>query len=240
MIKMLWFGIYSFAIYAVIVAATFIASIAIEFWSDEQLYFSFCLTKTCVNVVASHFKDIIELYKSLFYMIVPLAGLFAGIVGLNNYTLAISNSVMNNHISNFQLFCGFVDREIEKRNLIDSDCIDHFVMYSIIFPDSKAGKFNNFRTYSEKLAEINRVIMNSNADYSKSSGKSRVKSTPFNYTYHQYEIKPTFFNVGINISINHRNTFNEVENQVIELLDVISKAFVEKSSYVKIKDRDYL
>lgn len=240
MIKILWRGIYISAIYAVIVAATLIASIVAEFWSDEQLYFSFCLTKTCVNVVATHFKDTLELYKSLFYMIVPLAGLFAGIVGLNNYTLAISNSVMNNHISNFKLFCDFVDREIGKRDLIDNDCIDYYIMYSIIFPNSKAGKFNNFKVYNEKFSEINRVVMSSNDEYSKSSGKACVKRTPFNYTYHQYEIKQIFLNMGINISINHRNTFNEVENQVIELLDVISKAFVDNDNYVKIKGRDYL
>lgn len=49
-------------------------------------------------------------------MIVPLAGLFAGVVGLSTYKLAISNSIVNNHISNFKLFCDFVDREIEKES----------------------------------------------------------------------------------------------------------------------------
>ena len=173
-------------------------------------------------------------------MIVPLAGLFAGIVGLNTYNLAISNSVMNNHISNFKLFCDFVDREIEKRNLIDCESIDYFIIYSKVFPKSKQGIFDCFSEYNKSILNVNNVIKNSNSSYLNSSGKVCVKSKPFNYAYHQYEMKESLIEVGVNVSINHRNVFYEVETQVLELLDVISKAFVDRNSYTLIEERKYL
>ncbi|MEZ8504311.1 retron Ec48 family effector membrane protein, partial [Vibrio splendidus] len=143
MIKALWFGVYFFALYAIIVAGTLVISIVTEFISNDQLSFGFCLTKKCISVVSEHFGDTFDLYKTLFYMIVPLAGLFAGIVGLNTYKLAVSNSVMNNHVSNFKLFCDFIDRELDKRKLINSDDVDYFTMYLFVFPKSKYGNFND-------------------------------------------------------------------------------------------------
>lgn len=232
MINRLMRVILSFCVlYAVVTMIALLFSIFIEFQYNESLTFSFCLTKQCVEVAASHFGKTLSLFKSIAYMIVPLAGLSGAIVGMSNYRLAVSNSVMNNHISNFKLFCEYIDRELGKRGLIDNDAIDHFLMYSLMFPESKKGIFDNFKKYNIKIGAINKVIRDSNAHYEAESGKVSDTKSPFNYSYHQHEMKNALADIGIDISINHRNVFNEVEEQVLDFLHVVSKAFVD-SEYI--------
>ncbi|ELX8647391.1 TPA: hypothetical protein I7114_02790 [Vibrio vulnificus] len=240
MLRILFLGICAFALYAVVVATSLVISIVTEFSNNESLSFGFCLSKQCIEVVSEHFSDTIEFYKSLFYMIVPLAGLFAGVVGLSTYKLAISNSIVNNHISNFKLFCDFVDREIEKRKLINPDDVDFFTLYLIVFPKSKKGVFNDFSRYEHLINEINGVIQSSNNSYISKKGKLSDIKGRFNYKYHQYEMKDVLDNAGFNISINHRNAFFEVEEQIMELIRVIGKAFVYEEHCEPIIKREYL
>ncbi|EDL69258.1 retron Ec48 family effector membrane protein [Vibrio campbellii] len=240
MLRSLLLGIYFFAFYAVVVAASLIISVVTEFVNNESLSFGFCLTQQCISVVAEHFGSTLEFYKSLFYLIVPLAGIFAGIVGLNTYKLAVSNSVVNNHISNFKLFCDFIDREIEKRKLIDKDDVDLFTLYLNVFPKSKLGVFDDFSRYRKRIVKINDVILNSNDSYVSSSGKLTDIKQSFNYKYHQHEMKNALKEMGFNVSINHRNAFCEVEDQIIELIGVVGKAFVHEENYEKILERKYL
>ncbi|MBE3868264.1 hypothetical protein HJ160_03775 [Vibrio parahaemolyticus] len=224
-------------VYALVTMVVLIISIVIEFLDNENLTFSFCVTTQCVAVVNEHFKETLSLFKSIAYMIVPLAGLSGALVGLSNYSLAVSNSVMNNHISNFKLFCEYVDRELGKKDLIDSEAIDYFLMYSLIFPESKKGNFNNFDKYNEKVANINKVIRNSNAHYGAQSSTVSTTTPPFNYSYHQHAMKNALAEIGIVISINHRNAFNEVEEQVLDFLYSVSKVFVDSECIVKV-DKD--
>lgn len=239
MIKILMFGLRICALYAFLVVITLIYSVIFEFNNNEALKFGFCLTSSCVDVVAIHFKKTIELYKSLLYMVVPLAGLFAGILGLNTYNLTVKNSIMNNHISNFKLFCEFIDRELKKKDLIDSDSIDYYILYSKLYPKSRQGLFECFRLYNDNIKNINNVIDASSRHYVASKSTS-VKSMEFKHTRHQYDIKEFFEIIGINVSVNHRNTFNEVETQVLEFIDIVSKAFVENPILTKVNERKYI
>ncbi|WP_394165563.1 retron Ec48 family effector membrane protein [Photobacterium piscicola] len=240
MIKILMFGLCICALYALLVVITLIYSVIFEFNNNEALKFGFCLTSSCVDVVAIHFKKTIELYKSLLYMVVPLAGLFAGILGLNTYNLTVKNSIMNNHISNFKLFCEFIDRELKKKDLISSDSIDQYALYSKIYPKSRQGFFECFTDYNSNIESINNVIDASSRHYVASKSNTSVKNMQFNHTRHQYDIKECFEIIGINVSSNHRNTFNEVETQVLEFIDIVSKAFVEKPILTKVNERKYI
>jgi hypothetical protein len=228
------------ALYAFFVVITLIISVIVEFNNNEALKFGFCLTSSCVDVVACHFKKTIELYKSLLYMVIPLAGLFAGLLGLNTYTLTVKNSIMNNHISNFKLFCEFVDRELKKKDLINIDSIDYYILYSKIYPESRKGLFECFDIYNKNIENINNVIDASSRHYVASKKNTSVKSMQFNHTRHQYDIKECFEIIGINVSTNHRNTFNEVETQVLEFIDIVSKAFVENPILTKVNERKYI
>ncbi|WP_238087361.1 retron Ec48 family effector membrane protein [Photobacterium damselae] len=227
-------------IYVFVLVLTFILSVIIEFNYNDSLKFGFCLTSSCIGVVYNHFKETIDLYRGLLYMVVPIAGLCAGILGLSNYNLTVKNSIMNNHISNFKLFCEYIDRELKKKDLISDDSIDHYILYSTIFPKSKKGCFDCFSIFNQHIKKINDIIDCSSNHYKTSKDNTSVKKSPFNHTLHQHELKECLEAIGINISLNHRNTFNEVETQVLEFIDLVSKAFVENPEFTKINDRKYI
>ncbi|MDO6542796.1 retron Ec48 family effector membrane protein [Photobacterium sanguinicancri] len=238
--KLSWNGLVVCALLAFSLLLFFLCSIVNEFIVNDNLTFGFCLTTDCINVVNKHFGKAFELFKSLSYIIITFAGLFSAFVGLSNYRLAVSNSVINNHISNIKLFCEFVDRERNKRDLIDDAAVDHFILYSVLFPKSKDGNFGDFSDYKMKIQAINDVISESNNHYLDADGKVTVRAKPFNYKFHQHEMVKVLAVIGIKVSVNHRNEFQEVETQVLELMNVISKTFVDKPKLLIVGERKYI
>ena len=52
-------------------------------------------------------------------------------------------------------------------------------------------------------------------------------------------MKEVLTDIGVNISLNHRNAFSEVEEQVLDLIKVIGKSFVDECEYIDVQERKY-
>jgi len=198
-----------------------------EFYNDPDLIFSFCFSEECLVVVNNRFPTQLSLFKESIRataIIITFLGLWTG---LNTYNLTLSNSILNNHIANFKLFCDYCDIEVAKYGRIKKSKLNYFKLYDLLYPNSKNGVFDKFEPYYLYLAQIEKVVSDSSSFY-ESFNKDRGKKH-YDYRRHQYKLIKVLADCGVTLEITHRNDFYFIERELFLFIDSITAAFTDRT-----------
>lgn len=202
----------------------FLIIIAYEFYTRNNIEFSFCVTEKCLGVVLEEFPNLISFYIG-YLKFVPLLIASASLyVASSNYKLSVKNSSITNHINNFKLFSDFISEKLAQKRYINSADVDVHYLYSLIFPDSKLGDISASEEYLKEVKRIRMYLIKAS-----SLGKKSGRSTSFNYEEHQRKMIKLFNALGFSVDKNHRNDFYFVEDDIFELIDKITLLFANKS-----------
>ncbi len=208
-----------------------------EFVNDPNLTYSFCFSEQCLNVVKDRFPTQLAMFKESIRataIIITFLGLWTG---LNTYNLTLSNSILNNHIANFKLFCDYCDIEVKKYDRINKSKINYFKLYDLIYPNSKKGIFDKFDAYYSYLLKIENVISESSSFYEAHNSQRGKKH--YDYRRHQYRLIKVLAESGINLEITHRNDFYFIENELLLFIDSLTAAFTDSLTELHKLEKKY-
>ena len=202
-----------------------------EFDKNELLTFSFCITESCLNVVKDNFGSSLLLIDWIFKTLAVWVTVVSLVLGIKTYQLSNKNSelseqnsIINNHINNFKMFCDFIDSEIDESRLIKRSKINVYSLYSLIFPNSMDGRFREFVGYQGEVAKVRSYLISASNDFKYMKGGP---SKTFDYMMHQERVMKLFIPFGISLDKMHRNDFYMIEDELIQFIDVITKTFTD-------------
>lgn len=145
----------------------------------------------------------------------------------------LKSSYFTNHISHLSLFQSFFVEEVRKRDLLSISSFDPHKIYGLIYSNSRNGDMSLSETYFEFIGRVNKVISDSNFNSYKAT------KGPFIYKDHQAEMIRTLEGIGFNLQFMPKKDFYEIENQVLSLLDSISKSFCGGDVRTELERRIY-
>lgn len=189
------------------------------FFADQIYLLSFCFSNKCFVSLYEKYSSAFAVAKSTLDLIVLVATVGAIFVALLSYLSTLKSSYFTNHISHLSLFQGFFVEEVRKRDLLSISSFDPHKIYGLIYSNSRNGDMSLSETYFEFIGRVNKVISSSNFNSYKAT------KGPFIYKDHQAEMIQTLEGIGFNLQFMPKKDFYEIENQVLSLLDSISKSF---------------
>jgi hypothetical protein len=202
---------------------------------DNELYSrDFCLSSECIDKTSFLFKGSIDLAKNILFLITSIATTAGIFFAIFSYLNVAQTNALNSHISHFKIFQDFVLSEISKRYSIESRKVDIFKWYNLMFRDSKMGSIAVSYDYVLTIKTINSKIESSNRKAENAMGGS------FKYKDHQKSMIDALDSIGINLNYHPRNDFYEIEGQLLELIEIINKAFAAEISSIGINPRNYI
>lgn len=193
----------------------------------------FCFSSECIAYLTTTLEPALLIGKATSDLLVAVATAGGIVVALWSYFSSVENSALANHISHFATFQSYLSNEIVKRNRVHSSSIDTFFWYNLIFPDSKRGQMVVAETYKNFVAELNKLISQSNALASTPTGQS------FRYTEHQRLIRIQIQLIGVFLTPQPRIEYYEIEDQLMSLIAAINSAFCVGSNVPKLVLRKY-
>ncbi|MEZ8880277.1 retron Ec48 family effector membrane protein [Vibrio lentus] len=194
----------------------------------------FCFTNNCLKDTYVLFEYPIKLALSMVTVltsVITSAGIFIALLSYFNIT---KSNALNNHIAHFKIFNDYVIQEIEKRDMLNVAAFDIFKWYNTIFEESRFGSTDVSKGYIIYISELSKEIEISNEKAQLASSGS------YSYKEHQRRIIPYFERLGILLTHHPRNDFNSIEQELVELVDVMNKAFCFHSNIKPIPQRKYI
>jgi hypothetical protein len=228
-------GIVLFFFFLLIVLVSF--SIYQELESDPYSTYSFCFSEKCLGVIQSRFPIQLTLIKEAIRATAIVITFLSLWTGFNTYSLTLSNSILNNHIANFKLFCEYCDNEILKYGKISKSKLNYFKLYNLLYPNSKKGVFDEFECYHTYLLKVKEVVDESSCFY-ESFNNNRGK-IHYDYRRHQYKLIKVLADFGIALEITHRNDFYFIESELFLFIDSITAAFTDKKIELNKLEKKY-
>lgn len=194
---------------------------------------NFCLTKECINNFLKFTELSIQSFKATISLTITAFTVLGIYFAVLNYIATAKTNAISNHLLNLNTFKDFVNDEISKRNRINKESVDIFKWYNLIFPDSKNGLLTTGNKYENLLKSIDRCILRSNQECSKSDTPS------FEYKPHQIRMREALSAIGIKIELMPRNDFKESEKEIHELINTTNKEFCGENSLQRLSDPIY-
>lgn len=209
-------------------------SIGHTMWNSEMLADKFCLTNVCIKNWSDAHEYPLAIAKATSDFLVAIATAGGIVVALLSYFSSVGNAALANHISHYSTFQSYLNSEISKRNRISPASIDTFLWYNLIFPESKDGRMLVSQEYKKFLHELNDALTLSNNQVAK------VTEESFRYKPHQERVQAHLRKAGIEISLQPRIEFYEIEGQVFSLIACVNKAFCCTVGVPEIISRRYI
>ncbi|MCE9783088.1 retron Ec48 family effector membrane protein [Shewanella algae] len=228
-----WYLLSLFPFVAILICASI--SIAYEFYVREELAWGPCISDNCLTVIENNFGKRITLIVESFKLSVLILAFVSAHIALVNYRLSLKNSKINNHISNFNSFCGFIDFELEKRSSLNKLSVNKHTLYNLIYPDSREGDLGKFDDYSIAIDDLKNSILKSSEYYTLAREKQESKKTKgFDHNRHQDRMIKSLSAFGISSSRLPKNDFLEVEQNWLFFIDAITDTFAPKQDITKV------
>ncbi|MBU2893715.1 retron Ec48 family effector membrane protein [Colwellia sp. D2M02] len=199
-----------------------ITLIIVEFTTDDNLVWAFCMSENCLAFINTRFTNTLSLIDWVLKVGAIWFALGSFILGIRTFDLAQKNSITNNHINNFKSFCDYINVEINNYQYLKSNKIDLYKLYDLAFPKSKEGVLSDFDGYEIKLKDCRSQLINS-AKIFKKQPKGNVNN--FDYEKHQAALISKLEKFGIELSHLHRNDFYFIEDDIIRFIDMVTQTF---------------
>jgi hypothetical protein len=210
---------------------------AVSAWisiKSEVNYTSFCMTSTCVGQWLDMVERPLQVAKATSDFLVALATVGGIVVALLTYFSSVNNSALANHITHYTTFQTYIISEIAKRSRINASSIDIFYWYNSIFAQSRSGNMIVSEGYLKYIVELGALIGHSNRLVASASTEM------FRFKPHQERIIGKFKEIGVEISLQPRLEFYEIEDQLFSLVSSINQAFCSTSKPIQLPKRSYL
>jgi hypothetical protein len=210
---------------------------AVSLWisiKSEETYTAFCITSTCVGQWLEMVEHPLVIAKGTSDFLVALATVGGIVVALLTYFSSVNNSALANHITHYTTFQTYISSEIAKRNRISASSIDIFYWYNSIFSQSRSGNMIVSGEYLKYIVELGALIEHSNALV------ASAKTQMFRFKPHQERMIGKFKEIGVDISLQPRLEFYEIEDQLFSLVSSINQAFCSTSKPIQLPKRIYL
>jgi len=226
-------AIYTFIFIAVFGYGICIFSVFITVFQGDLIDRKICLNSDCIERFIKGVEPALLVGKATSDLLVAIATAGGIVIALWSYLTSVSNSALGNHISHFSIFQSYLNSEVTKRNRVNIGSIDTFYWYNLIFPQSKSGIMIVSNKYKKHIDKIRLHIFDSNAIATTPTGET------FRYKPHQAEMKIRLSNIGIEISMQPRIEYYEIEDQLISLIECINSSFCLEEEIQKIGIRKY-
>lgn len=199
----------------------------------ENVSYIPCLTEDCLKTFVSLFPNLLALTDWFLSALAVILAAFGLVVSWKSFNESKKNSVFNNHISNLRYFEDFLQKQLNLRRCIDPKSFDIYKFYKFIFPESINGVFSTSEQYASATRSLKMYLIN------QSNGAKRSKS--FDYRNHQSKLIKQFEKFGITLISLDKADFFKVEDEVISLIDSVTKTFTALSMqyYLTSVDRHY-
>lgn len=193
----------------------------------------FCLSNSCVSYFFKQTGSVFLILSATGGVIVGLITFGGILIALSNYQNLVKTSTLTNHLSHMSIFSDYVYSETDKRPRLTKASIDVLKWYNYIYSDSRFGRLEVSPRYIEFIASINNGINTSNNLY---IGPSLDK---YEYKFHQGLMIDRMLNIGITLHRLPRLDFNEVEDQVLDLIYTINRSFCMPMDDIAFIERKY-
>jgi hypothetical protein len=192
-----------------------------------------CFRSECFEEVFLVLEPAFSIGKAASDLLITVATVGGIVVALLSYFSAVSNSALANHISHFSTFQSYMNNEIAKRGRLHASSIDVFKWYNSVFPDSKLGVMTVAVGYKDFVQTLNSRVDESNQLANTATGES------FRYKPHQVAMRSHLELIGINLSLQPRIEYYEIEDQIMSLIGCVNNAFCLNSHIPALLVRRY-
>lgn len=201
--------------------------------TSENISYLPCFTEDCLKTFVALFPNLIALTEWFLSALAVILAAFGLMVSWKSFQESKKNSVFNNHISNLRYFEDFLQKQLNIRKCIDPKSLDVYKFYNFIFPESINGFFSTSEQYASTTRTLKIFLIN------QSNGAKRSKS--FDCRNHQSKLIKQFEKFGITLISLDKADFFKVEDEVISLIDSVTKTFTSLSMqhYLTSVDRHY-
>ena len=203
------------------------------FFSDHLSDLPICFTNKCFVRAYNHYSSAFVVAKFTIDLLVVIATIGAIFVALLSYLSTLKSSFFTNHISHLSLFQNFFTEEVRKRDLLAIASFDTHKIYGLIYSNSRSGDMSISEGYFTFIMNLNKVILHSNFNAFKAT------KGPFIYKDHQAAMIRVLDEIGFDLQFMPKKDFYEIENQILSLLDSISKSFCGGNVRTEIEKRIY-
>lgn len=199
---------------------------------EQKLYEkNFCLSSQCLENFAKEVSGITLYLQAFGWLVTTFVTVFGVIIALMTYYSGVKNNNNSNYTAHLTMFREFAATELSKRTAIYPEGINFFRWYKVMFPKAKNGDISTSNDYLVKINAIQCVIYEANA-YITDENKD------YKYKTHQRKMIAALSEIGICISNGPKNTFIDIERQILEYIDTVNLSFShEVTELSKIKRR---
>lgn len=197
---------------------------------------SFCLSSSCIEYWSSVNEypiAILSLTGSIVIGLVTISGI---IIALLSYQSSVRSSSIANHLSHISLFSSYVHAETLRRIKISKSTVEAMKWYNLIYSSSINGGLDISPAYAGFLTRLSAQISASNRTYSSNENKD---GSIYRYKDHQQAMILLLSEVGFYLERLPRIDFNEVEDQVIDLIRTVNTSFCRGEKIPSIPVRRY-
>jgi hypothetical protein len=162
------------------------------------------------------------------------------IVAYRQFSLSKDSARFTNHFSNINNFTSNIQLALNNCAYINKNDIDQNTLYRLIFPESEIGNFSNFEIYKSEILKFREYLILKNKKNKANNNASISSKTEF--IIHRKRIKNHCETFGITIGNISEGEFYEMENEVINFIDQVTKfstTLREKNLLLKEIDRHY-
>lgn len=201
--------------------------------SDDKISIIPCFTEQCLNTFTHLFPNFLALTSWFFTSMMIIITAIALRVSWKNFDESKRNSSFNNHINNIKFFTEHIERQLKHRSSIDDKSVDIHKFYNLIFPRSIEGIFSHSIEYDSATKSFRAYLI-------KVSNNTNKKNQ-FDDRKHQTSVIKHVEKLGI-IMINlHKKDFYKIEDDILFLIDSITKTFTSLGSknHLTTIDRHY-
>jgi hypothetical protein len=178
-----------------------------------------CFSNACATTFTDLFSLPIKMVIDAFSLIVFIITIGGFTLALETYRLSLNTSSFANNISNYQVFHAFVTYELANRERISNNSLNIFMYYNSLYNSPRTGDFTISKDHLNILDEIESIIVNGN------NKSQHAYGGEFRYTEHQDNMIKTLKKFGFDIEFLPRQSFFELEEQVMSLISTISTEF---------------
>jgi hypothetical protein len=222
--SMPWMKIYLafifLAIFLLVISFSF--SFVADYVGNRDALGGICFSSECLVHFYSIFRVPIDLVIEGFTLIAFVAAIFGSIIALGNYHVSVKSSALAGHISHLKLFQDYVEGESIKAGIDHRNCVDIYLWYRNMFPDSSQGDVK-ISDYYKNL--VKRLIH----EVERSDSSLRAPNVVEKYTFtngdHQRRLIEALASIGVSISRKEPKIFSELETSAFRLIDSVNLTF---------------
>lgn len=197
---------------------------------------SFCLSSSCIEYWSSVNEYPIAILSLTGSAVIGLVTISGIIIALLSYQSSVRSSAIANHLSHISLFSNYVHAETLRRTKISKSTTEALKWYNLIYSDSINGSLDISSTYADFITRLSAQISSSSKIY---SSKENKDGSIYRYKEHQQAMILLLSEVGFYLERLPRIDFNEVEDQVIDLIRTVNTSFCRSGGIPSIPARRY-